>query len=205
MQSAAPLFTSAHAALTFAFNHSNQVYDRPLMARLASTPRPGGGKGLGGTDGAAQAGMVLSKLDGLSELHELIIFARFMHKTVACPCCASEVWDADWLAVVRKISDAAMGAGVLSGHIVHRSVRDGLVIRHFAGKLGRTRVPLEALATHAGISERTVTDQNSKITLWLRGSRLPPKQGDKAVVGEEDRAMAKMENALSQAGSIGVG
>lgn len=203
MQTASPLFTSAHAALTFAFNHSNQVYNRPLMAKLAATPRPGGGKGLGGTDGAAQAGMVLSKLDGLSELHQLMIFARFMQKTVACPCCATQVWDADWLAVVRKISDAAMGAGVLSGHLVHRSVRDGLVIRHFAGKLGRDRVPLTMLAAHAGISERTVTDQNGKITLWLRGSRLPPKQGGKAVVGEEDRALAKVEGALALAGSIG--
>lgn len=203
MLPAAPLFSSAHAALTFAFNYSSQVYDRPLMARLASTPRQGSGKGLDGVDGAAQAGMLLSKLDELSELHQLIIFARFMRKTVECPCCASEVWDADWLAVVRKISDAAMGAGILSGHVVHRSVRDGLVIRHFAGKKGRDLIPLTSLAAKAGISERTVSDQNGKIALWLRGSRLPPKHGGKAVVGEEDRALAKMENALVQAGSVG--
>lgn len=202
-----PLFSSAHAALTFAFNHTAQVYDRPIMARLAATPRPGGGKGLGGTDGAGQAGMILAKLDGISELHQLIIAARFLPKTVACPCCASEVWDADWLAVVRRISDMAMQAGVLSGHLVHRSVRDGLVARYFAGKEGRARISPGALALKAGISDRTVTDQNSKITLWLRGSKLtrkgkgvPPEAG---VVGEEQRAMNRIEALLIEGGAAG--
>lgn len=202
-----PLFSSAHAALTFAFNYSTQVYDRPLMARLAATPRPGGGKGLGGNDGAGQAGMVLSKLDGLSELHELIILARFMPKTVACPCCASEVWDADWMAVVRTIADVAMRAGVLSGHLVHRSVRDGLVARYFAGKEGRARISPSALALKAGISDRTVTDQNSKITLWLRGSKLTRKGKDVApeagVMGEEQRAMNRIEALLIEGGAVG--
>lgn len=201
-----PLFDSAHAALTFAFNYTAQVYDRPLMARLATSPRPHGGKGLAGTDGAAQAGMVLAKLDELPELHQLLILARFMPKTTTCPCCASDVWDADWMAVVRKISDAAMAHGILSGHLVHRSVRDGLVARYFAGKEGRQRILLERLAIRASISERTVVDQNSKITLWLRGSKLTRKGKGAApeagVIGEEQLAMNRIEAALLRAETI---
>ncbi|MEI2416197.1 DNA-binding protein [Orrella sp. JC864] len=200
-----PLFGSAHAALTFAFNHSAQVYDRPMMARLAATPRPGSSKGLGGTDGAGQAGMILANLDGLGDLHQLIICARFLPKTAECRCCGHHAWDADWLAVVRKISDLAMAAGVLSGHVVHRSVRDGLLVRYFAGKEGRDRIPLRTLAVKAGISERTVTDQNGKLTVWLRGTRLPKKGGAAAVVGEEQKAMTRIENALAAAGLIGAG
>jgi hypothetical protein len=36
----------------------------------------------------------------------------------------------------------------------------------------RPRIVLADLASKAGISERTVTDQNGKITLWLRGAGL---------------------------------
>ena len=63
---------------------------------------------------------------------------------------------------------------------------------------------MTSLAAKAGISERTVTDQNGKVALWLRGSRLPPKYG-KAVVGEEDRALSKIENAQVLAGSVDAG
>lgn len=48
------LFATTHAALTFAFNHSDQVYDKLMMARMAQAPTDWG-KGVGGTDGAGQA------------------------------------------------------------------------------------------------------------------------------------------------------
>jgi len=201
-----PLFSSAHAALTFAFNHTAQVYDRPLMARLASKPRPGTGKGLGGTDGAGQAGMILAKMDQLTELHQLIILARFLPQTACCSHCGSDAWDADWLAVIRKISDAAMLHGVLSGHIIHRAVRDALVMRYFANKANRKRILLGTIAAKAGISDRTVTDQNSKIVLWLKGSRFT-KAGKGQLAagqkGEDARAMERVEAALVAAGMIG--
>ncbi|MFW8247765.1 hypothetical protein, partial [Klebsiella pneumoniae] len=62
--------------------------------------------------------------------------------------------------------------GIFSGQIVHRAVRDGIVARYFAEKGNRSRVLLKDLALHAGVSERTVTDQNGKITIWLRGARV---------------------------------
>lgn len=202
-----PLFSSAHAALTFAFNHTAQVYDRPLLARLAS--KPGGpGKGLGGTDGAGQAGMILAKLDQLTELHQLIILARFLPQTACCSRCGSDAWDADWLAVIRKISDAAMLHGVLSGHIIHRAVRDALVMRYFANKVNRKRILLGTIAAKAGISDRTVTDQNSKIVLWLKGSRFTKAgkgQLDAGQKGEDARAMERIEAALVAGRMIGEG
>ncbi|MGZ8132446.1 hypothetical protein ACXU40_08625 [Bordetella bronchiseptica] len=90
-----------------------------------------------------------------------------------------------------------MDHGVLSGHIVHRVVRDGIVARYFVATKGnRGRVQLRELAVKAGISERTVTDQNGKITLWLRGARLTKKgkgEFDEGKKGEEARAMEQVE------------
>ncbi|MCP2517417.1 hypothetical protein M5J07_20930 [Achromobacter mucicolens] len=197
-----PLFKGAHQALTYAFNYSSGTLDRPAMAKMADrTPRTG--RGLAGVDGAAQAGFILRELQALSPLHQRILEAAFLPQTTPCPCCHSAVWNAEWLQSVRVVSDAAIGAGVLSGHVVHRVVRDGLVMRYFATKANRPRIVLADLASKAGISERTVTDQNGKITLWLRGSRLPPKQGGKAIVGQEDRAIADIESALILAGIVG--
>jgi len=198
-----PLFKGAHQALTYAFNYSSGTLDRPAMVKMADrTPRTG--RGLAGVDGAAQAGFILRELQALSPLHQRILEAAFLPQTTPCPCCHSAVWNAEWLQSIRVVSDAAMGAGVLSGHVVHRIVRDGLVMRYFATKSNRPRIALADLASKAGISERTVTDQNGKITLWLRGSRLPPKHAGKAVIGQEAEAMAQIENALIVAGIVGL-
>ena len=200
-----PLFKGAHQALTYAFNYSNGTLDRPAMVKMADrTPRTG--RGLAGVDGAAQAGFILRELQALTPLHQRILEARFLPQTTPCPCCRSSVWDQDWFAAVRAVSDGVMGSGVLSGHVVNRAVRDGIVARYFAEKGNRSRVLLKDLAIHAGISDRTVTDQNGKITIWLRGARIVRK-GSGAVEegkkGEEARAMELIESVLSGAGIVG--
>ena len=200
-----PLFKGAHQALTYAFNYSAGTLDRPAMVKMADrTPRTG--RGLAGVDGAAQAGFILRELQALSQLHQRILEARFLPQTTACPCCRSSVWDQDWFAAVRAVSDGVMASGVLSGHIVHRAVRDGIVARYFAAKANRGRVMLSDLALHAGISDRTVTDQNGKITIWLRGSRVVRKGAgvvEEGKKGEEARAMELIESVLRGAGIVG--
>ncbi|MEN4919428.1 hypothetical protein ABE485_12200 [Achromobacter spanius] len=200
-----PLFKGAHQALTYAFNYSSGTLDRPAMVKMADR-MPRTGRGLAGVDGAAQAGFILRELQALSPLHQRILEAAFLPQTTPCPCCHSAVWNAEWLQSVRVVSDAAMGAGVLSGHVVHRVVRDGLVMRYFATKANRPRIVLSDLASKAGISERTVTDQNGKITLWLRGARLVRKgrgEFDEGKKGEEAKAMEQVEAVLREAEIVG--
>lgn len=195
------LFTSAHAALTFAHNFSRGSLDRPTMAKMADKRIGGSGKGLGGLDGAAQAGFILREMQDLSRLHQQILLARFLPRTAECPCCGHAVPAHDWLAAVREVSDGAMLAGILSGHMVNRAVRDGIVARHFGQK-----VQLGDLAKRGNIHVNTVTDQNGKIVLWLRGSRLTKRgrgEFDAGVQGEEGRAMEQATGRLERAGIIG--
>ncbi|MNR40162.1 hypothetical protein D3C85_1584250 [compost metagenome] len=94
---------------------------------------------------------------------------------------------------------------MLSGHVGHRVVRDGLVMRYFAMKANRSHIVLGDLASKAGISERTVTDQNGKITLWLRGTRRVRKgrgEYEEGKKGEEARAMEVIESVLRGAGIV---
>lgn len=200
-----PLFKGAHQALTYAFNYSAGTLDRPAMVKMADrTPRTG--RGLAGVDGAAQAGFILRELQALAPLHQRILEARFLPQTTPCPCCRSSVWDQEWFAAVRAVSEGAMLSGIFSGQIVHRAVRDGIVARYFAEKGNRSRVLLKDLALHAGVSERTVTDQNGKITIWLRGARVVRKGAgvvEEGKKGEEARAMELIESVLRGAGIVG--
>lgn len=159
------LFATAHAALTFAFNHSDQVYDKPMMARMAQSPTSGTGKGLGGGDGAGQAGIILAALDPLPRLYHAILVARFAPRDEQCSCCKGVTDRLEWLAAIRVISDAA-ACEALSAHPTHRVLRDAIVARYF-GK----DVKLADAANHAEVSAATATNHNGKIKLWLYGTR----------------------------------
>lgn len=159
----ASLFSSAHAALTFAYNHTDQVYDKPMMTRLAQPSRTG--KGLGGVDGAGQAGIILAALGPLPRLYRAVLVARFAPRTDQCKCCQSTVDRHDWLAAVREISDAA-ACEALSSHPTPRILRDAIVARYF-GK----DVKLSDAADRAEVSAATATNHNGKIKLWLYGTR----------------------------------
>lgn len=186
------LFSSAHAALTFAFNYSAQAVERPMMARMAD--KGGGtGKGLGGLDGAGQAGMILSKVATLSRLHQAILRARFGERVANCPCCGSPADDHDWLAAIRVISDHAV-ADALSSHVTSRILRDAIIARYFGKKL-----LLQDAAKRANVSPATASNHNGLLVAWLRGSRTTKEkegkrgQGQK---GEEARAMERIAELL---------
>lgn len=160
-----PLFSSAHAALMFAYNHHNQIYDRPLLARLAQRTSPGKSKGLGGVDGAAQAGIILAAVQKLPRLYQAIVVARFSPRTDQCKCCQGAVDRQEWMAAIREISDAA-ASDALSAHPTARILRDAIVARYF-GK----DVLLADAANRASVSVSTATNHNGKIKLWLHGTR----------------------------------
>lgn len=186
------LFASAHAALTFAFNYSAQAVERPMMARMAD--KGGGtGKGLGGIDGAGQAGIILGKVSKLSRLHQAIIVCRFAPQSCECRSCGSAVDAHDWLGAVREVSDVAVTAA-LSAHPTARVLRDAIVARHFGKKL-----LLSDAAARADVSAATATNHNKLIVSWLRGSRTVKGSGaqrDAGVIGEEARAMHHIADLL---------
>lgn len=195
-----PLFKGAHQALTFAYNYSSGTVDRPMMLKLADKVKRTG-RGLGGLDGAAQAGLIQREMLDLDRLQQQIILAKFLPKAAGCPCCGHDVPSIDWLTAVRAISDEAMARGILSGHLVHRAVRDGIVARYFGQKL-----LLGDLAVKAGINADTVTAQNAQIVNWLRGTRLVKKRRSEfeaGVKGEEAIAMERAEAILYEAGIVG--
>jgi hypothetical protein len=88
------LFDSPAAALAFAFNFSSQQYPVSPMGRLLKGANIGGGKGLGGLDGSAQAAYILAAVERMPPMARACIAARYAPKAEPCtcgkPCCAGE-------------------------------------------------------------------------------------------------------------------
>ncbi len=188
------VFETAHQALMFAFNFSASTLDRPLTSRMADKYRPTG-KGLAGNDGAAQAGLILKRIEQhLSRLHQAILYARFAPREEACPCCNHPRARDEWMASIRVISDAAV-ASALTGHLTARALRDGLVARYFGQK-----IHLQELAARAGVNRDTASNHNGMIVNWLRGTRAKIRGGEcvkEGTMGEEQRAMDAADAVLS--------
>lgn len=183
------LFKTAHAALTFAYNHTDQVYDKPMMARMAEAASGVAGKGLGGTDGAGQAAYIFGALEKLPRLYRAILVARFAPRSDRCKCCQGTVDRHDWLAAVREISDAA-ACEALSAHPTPRVLRDAIVARYF-GK----DVKLSEAAERANVSAATATNHNGKIKLWLYGTRTTKQKGGERGAGQKGVEALAMEYA----------
>lgn len=194
-----PLFASAHNALLFAFNFSDQQYDRPLMNRMADDPISYVSKGLSGMDGAAQAGMIMSKLLKLPALYQYIVFAAYAPKTISCPCnkpcCIGTKPNQEWLACIRMIEEAAI-TQALAGCVSHRVLRRGIVQRAFGDK----SIVLADIAEEAGVTQNTATNHNSRVRLWLHGQ--PARKGHEAVEGVKSMAMRAIEDALIDFGMV---
>lgn len=185
------LFSCAHAALTFAFNYSGQQFDKSAMARLASSPS-GPGKGLGGLDGAGQAGIVRAELHRCGELIENLLIARVAPKYSICecrsPCCSGMVPNQERSAAINALCTEAMQ--YVAGGLSHYRLRRGIIERYFGEK-----IKVSDLASLCGVSEKTVFNHNEKITKWLKGV-------SRDVPGAEARAWHEFEEVLKLAGLI---
>lgn len=189
-----PLFTSAHAALTFAFQYSGQQYDLSPMGRAMAGPR-GGGLGLTGNDGAAQAGMIRAMVRRVGRLAEAIITARYAPRTEPCPCCETPRRAIEWSNAINVIQDEA-AASALSGQMSHRQLRAVIVERAFGSDASLVQV-----AEKCDVHRNTASKHSSLILLWLRGRRAHP--GKDGVPGAEQMAMREIEDVLQAAGLIG--
>lgn len=193
-----PLFESTHNALTFAFNFSDQQYDRPLMNRLASNPVNHVSKGLSGMDGAAQAGMIVSRVMLMPALSQYIIFAQYAPIQLDCgcrrSCCIGKRPNPLWDEVIIEISQAAIGA--MSGVVTHRVLRTAIVRKLFGDKSHRADV-LQA-ADRCGLEERQAYNHQAAIKRWLDGTR-----GRKGSPGVRVIANEHIQRLLIDSGIVG--
>jgi hypothetical protein len=168
-----PLFDSAHNALIFAFNYSAQVYAAPAMNRALNVSHNNGtSKGLGGLDGCAQAGMILSRLKKLPELHELIIVARFapQFKSCACgaSCCSKRRINAQWFDAINQIADQTRET--FENTRVTRFMRYVLIKRFFTKK--RDQSDINKVADELGINRNLTSQHIGKINKTLKQIEL---------------------------------
>lgn len=164
----APLFSSAHSALVFAFSFSCRAYyDRPIMNRMA-TQAIGSGKGLAGLDGAAQAGMLRAEVRALGNLHEALLIARIAPRSTPCscgsPCCSGRRPNLEWVDAVAWLSGYARDA-VLAGRVIDYRIARGCVEMYFASSLTVTK-----LADRCGVSRNTVGAYLARVRKMLRDS-----------------------------------
>jgi len=163
IQQEAP-FRSAEGALLFAFSEQYIDLPQPAIARMAGTPSRTG-NGLGGIDGFAQAGMILSGLRTLSEIQRSILTARFSPAVGLCQCdsacCRGFRHNVRWLTAVSHISDY-VGCEVPST-LPFRRLREGIVRKHFGDK-----VRLGEVADSCGVHRNTASNHASKILTILK-------------------------------------
>lgn len=191
------LFNSAHSALVFAFNFSGQQYDKSMMARMAAAPGRAG-KGLGGLDGAAQAGMIRGELARIDPLSANILIARTAPHSIPCECrhacCSGEKPNLEWTNAIGFVTEVALGE--LSGCLSHYRLRRGIIERFFGVKHN-----LASLADECHVNRDTASAHNAKLVRWLKGS--PAKGSVLAVTGAEGKAWLLIGDLLQDGAMVG--
>lgn len=192
------LFKSAHAALTFAFNYSVDQYDRPAMNKMADGPHRQG-KGLVGTDGAGQAGLIRRELKDLGGFHEAVLTAYYTHKTLPCgcdrACCCGHKPNPEWSEAIGIITQAAQG--MLAGKMTNYRLRRGIVVNAFSRKSEKEK--LMDLAKHCCVDRDTASEHNAILAEWLLGDKHG-RPGEP--VGEINKAIEAATKLMVKAGLI---
>ena len=100
------LFNSAYSALTFAYNFNGT---NVVTATMGLPPAGGNGKGLGGLDGAAEAGNIQRIVKEFGEVSEALMVARFAPPRLPCschrPCCCGWTPNLEWKRAVRIVAE----------------------------------------------------------------------------------------------------
>ena len=192
-------FRCAEDALRFAFHYSGQVYDSPLMNRMADDPTgvaADEAMSLSGNDGAAQAAMIWNQVMRLSPMSQFVLYASYSDRSVRCgcgrPCCAGYKPNPFWEACIVKIEEAAI-TRALAGCISHRVLRRSIVRRAFGDK----SVVLGDVATRCDVTQNTASNHNQAIKTWLFGTKQ-----DGWTTGIRPRALAQLDGMLVEAGVV---
>lgn len=185
------LFRTVQGALMFALNHAHGSVQKTLLARLMGGGS-NGGRGLGGLDGAGQAGMILAELEQLSELHGALLIARYASPALQCacksPCCKGYRESNLWRAAVEYLTQYVLIEG-LTGTISHYRLRRAIVSRYFGMKASFVDI-----AKECGVNRDTASSYNAKVVERLRGT--------KQTKGVEVLALYAIEGRLKAAGVV---
>ncbi|KVD35443.1 hypothetical protein WI84_16375 [Burkholderia ubonensis] len=186
-----PLFKSTEHALRYAFTYSTQQYGKSAMALMYAPP--GSGRGLGGIDGAGQAGMVRAEVEKLSPAQQAVLIGRYAPPDLPCACgaacCSKRRPNNEWAATLEWLGryTAVLFAGCLSNERLRRAlVRNALTDQ---------QSEYTALGKQYGVDRHTVAKHANVITEALIGTRQQK--------GEFDRAYERVDELLHEAGLIG--
>ena len=167
------MFENTEQALVFAYNYTGQ---NCITARLSPEPLPTTGKGLGGLNGAAQAGMTRREVSSAGKLIESLITAKYAPMWLPCSCghacCSGKIENKEWAeAIPYIVLDVCKNAlrGADRGAVVW------CVKAYYSGSI----LPVRQIASMASVSEKTITRNFPKIIHYLRGTKT--KEGMDAV------------------------
>lgn len=162
---APPIFTSVHGALMFAFNFTHGSLKKNALAQAQGGG--GSGRGLGGLDGAAQAGMILAEIFTMLELRRRVLEAKFSPQSQPCSCksaCCKGARDtAAWREAIDWLTEYVLREG-LTGTISHHRLRRALVVRKFADK----PQSFITIADACGVHRVTASQYNKAVVEHLR-------------------------------------
>lgn len=195
------LFDSVHAALAFAFRQRLQTVDRPPMNRAAA-PAHGTGRGLGGLDGAAQAGMIRQEVEAFGELDKALLIARHAprHRPCECgaPCCSGHRPNRAWVDSIAHLAEH-MRTVALSSCSTTSLQRIAYVTRYFTPKAQRESI--EELAARFDLSRHTVGAHFGRVSTVLGGTDA--RKDKPAAPGIETLARQLAEDRFRVLGWIG--
>ena len=180
------LFGSTNAALSFAFNFKHGQLKPSSLATMMVGPKPTG-RGLGGLDGAAQAGMIRAEIDALSpRIRGQILVARFAVRALPCDCkracCSGFRANAEWLQAIADIAEIVRSEA-LAGTVVNFLLRHSVVRRYFGVKQS-----LVDIAAVTGVDRSTASAHAGKVIGYLKE--------------QEQRARYDIEGRLKAAGIV---
>lgn len=168
------LFESVDAALRFAYNFQGSPA-LSVVNQMANKPGPMG-KGLGGLDGAAQAGIIRRKVASLGKLHESIIIAEYAQRSRLCPCCSGPTFNQEWKDAIGYIADIVR-TEALNDHRTTHPVRRACVEKFFGLK-----IPAVRISEQLGVDEDTIGKMIGKVRKYL--------------TAEHNKAMNEIESSL---------
>lgn len=184
-----PLFKSAYDALRFAYNFNGDNCVSPMLG----IPPSGNGKGLGGLDGAAEAGNIKRIVATLGIDSEMIIVARFMPDRIICgcgrACCQGWYPSLGWKSAIRHL--ARILASVCFNDKGSESYRM-LMLAHWFKPDNQT---IEDIGKVEGYSRSTAYEHFKAVRKFFRSTRTRK--------GAEQVVIEAVEEQLRKAGIVG--
>lgn len=170
------------------------------MSRIIQPSGPG--RGLGGGDGAAQAGMIRSEVDQLDRIAQAFLVARFAPASIPCDCgrlcCSGRQSNEEWTRAIGVLS-LYLKEVVLSGSLTTIDMRVDYLRRFFAR---RSQNPsIDDLARKHHVSRNTIVNHLAIVKRFLLGESA----NGARQTGLEERAMTAITDRLEQAGITGAG